>query len=543
MRLLKYVPILRDLLGRRAARVLLVAPPGAGGVAGPAAALESAGLATRALGLPAREEGGDGTQAHPEDYDRVLAEAADFGATVAYFDGPFGVLPWEARPDAPLPLAVAVGPADLAETDDAYATDRRWRELRRVCDRAALLLCVDTSTRDALVARFGATPSRCRVGDHAAALARPLTPPATPAPAPRESRAAWLLTHTTLREAEVPILRGLGLETWTTKPVHRQVGFRSGDGDPTWDHGLTLPPDDLARLNAHNFYDDPITPPVADALNAHFGTVLTDPYPEKILQLLEHFKGHVVIRAFGREMPYTYGDYLDSPDAPALRDAMRASAHRVWFAPCYESIIPAEGEFLRSRAVLLPVGLPDRVLRAAGTWTGTDPRVLFVCPSIVTAAAYYGVIYEEFKREYGQFPHVISGHQAKPVPDPAVTGFLPDAQMRRLFRECRAMYYHSREPRHLHYHPLEAIVSGMPVVYMRGGLMEHFDTGSRAGACDTHDEARDKLARLMAGDAALERAIRKSQRSIVETFLPDSVRRAWADEFVGRVLGRARAAA
>ncbi|MFQ3594059.1 MAG: hypothetical protein SNJ82_12840, partial [Gemmataceae bacterium] len=110
--------------------------------------------------------------------------------------------------------------------------------------------------------------------------------------------------------------------------------------------------------------------------------------------------------------------------------------------------------------------------------------------------------------------------------------------MRRLFCEMQVMYYHSREPRHIHYHPLEAIVHGMPVIYMRGGLMEAFDTGSQAGACHTHEEARQKIQRVLAGDQAFIREVQTSQQTILETFLPENVRAIWDQVFLKDILRR-----
>ena len=353
---------------------------------------------------------------------------------------------------------------------------------------------------------------------------------------PKERRIAWLLTHTTLREAEVKLLRKLGYEVWTTKQIQRHPGFRSGTGDLTWDDDLTISADVLTILNNHNFYDDPITPEVASALNDHFETVLTDPYHQKLLELLEHFRGRIVIRVFGREYPLIYSDYLDHLDMPLLQERMHLRKDQVWFTPCYESILPVEGEFLRSRGKLLPVALPERILKTEGTWVGGDLRIFFVCPSILTSPEYYGEIYHWFKCKYGHFPHLITGKQGIEVPDPMVAGFVSDTEMQRLFREMQVMYYHSREPRHIHYHPLEAIAHGMPVIYMRGGLMELFDTGSQIGACDTDDEARSKIQAVLNSDMAFIREVQRSQRTILDTFLPENVQAVWEQNFVGRIM-------
>ncbi|MCY2952436.1 MAG: hypothetical protein NTU53_10715 [Planctomycetota bacterium] len=107
-------------------------------------------------------------------------------------------------------------------------------------------------------------------------------------------------------------------------------------------------------------------------------------------------------------------------------------------------------------------------------WTGTAPRVLFVCPRITSHPYYYGRIYKNFKRDFGDLPYLIAGAQPKPVDDDHVVGLLDNVQYEALYRKSRGMYDHSREPRHLRYHPVEAMIYGMPVIHMKGGLLKAF---------------------------------------------------------------------
>ena len=346
---------------------------------------------------------------------------------------------------------------------------------------------------------------------------RILPSPVVRPPKPRDGRVAWLISHTTLRDAEVPLLRELGYEVFTNKVLPGGEEYRSGSADSSWDDDSTLPRDLLRLFNRTNFYQTEFTSEIADGLNEFFGTVISAAYPPLIRQLVLHYRGRILVRVFGREHPLCYGEYINFV---ACGRRLWEIQRRFWFAACYEQIPEYEGPFLRERAAVLPVALPDRALRTAGRWRGGDRRIFFVCPSIGSSPTYYGKIYSRFREVFGDFPHVIAGSQPVPVDDPNVTGFLTEERFMHLFETMRVMYYHSREPRHIHYHPLEAIVYGMPVVYLRGGLMEHHDTGSQAGACDTEDEAREKLRRVLDGDADLIRAIQASQASILDIFLP-----------------------
>jgi glycosyltransferase involved in cell wall biosynthesis len=360
---------------------------------------------------------------------------------------------------------------------------------------------------------------------------------ATATPVPRDKRVCWLISHTTLRDAEVPLMQSLGFEVYTNKVLPKGEDYRSGSMDFSWDAGLTLPTEVLDYFNQFNFYQTPFDEEMTETLNAYFGTVIVAAYPPVLKELTKHFRGRILLRAFGREHPATYASLLSYHIETGWRwERVWRQQHRFWLGACYEAIPPVEPQLMRDHVAMLPVAMPDWSLRVRGQWVGGDHRVFFVCPSIKTSPGYYGVIYERFKAVYGDFPHVIGGSQPIPLDDSHVTGFLTDEQYQKFFRTLQVMYYHSREPRHIHYHPLEAILYGMPVVYMRGGLMEAFDTGTQAGACYTDAEAREKLRRVLDGDQELIREIQESQVSILDIFLPEGVRDEWRRVFVDGVM-------
>lgn len=364
----------------------------------------------------------------------------------------------------------------------------------------------------------------------------PISHPAVRAARPRDQRVAWLISHTTLRDAEIPILRQLGYEVYTNKVLPTGEDYRSGSADFSWDDDSTLPTDVLEAMNAYNFYQSELTYEMTCILEAYFGTIISAVYGLLLRQLIKCYHGRILIRAFGLEAPRTYGEYFGHFSEDWMWKRLWQIQHRFWIAACYEQIPPHEPALLSQHSVILPVAMPERTFRMNDQWVGTDRRVFFVCPSIHSAAQYYGVIYEQFRKLYGDLPYLVGGSQSIPVDDPNVTGFLTEEQFNHILVDLRVMYYHSREPRHIHYHPLEAIAVGMPVVYMRGGLMEHFDTGSQAGACETDSEAHEKLQRILDGDTELIAAIQKSQKSILEIFLPGYNLAAWAEVFSGDVM-------
>ncbi|MFM7538582.1 MAG: hypothetical protein ACKO9Z_02880 [Planctomycetota bacterium] len=346
----------------------------------------------------------------------------------------------------------------------------------------------------------------------------------------RPKRIAWLLTHAALRSAEVPVLRSLGCEVWTQKKFPDTPEYRSCRADNRWDIGLTIPARDLEILNDFDFYTDPITDRVAKIMNHQFDLVVIDGFALKTREVLSKFGGLVLMRAFGIAHPQSYSGIFFKLHTPGLANAIRSNYDRFHVGAFFEPVIPHEIPLLANRSFHLPITLPESAWARQGTWTGGDNNIFFVCPSINAHPACRSV-YESFKLHFGDFSHVIAGRQPEPVDDPCVRGFMDESEYANMFRRAAMMFYHSTEPRHLHYHPLEAMATGMPVVYMRGGLLEQFDTGSQAGACATFAEAKEKASRILSGDAKLVAMIRDSQQTILRKWRPDVAREAWMGWF------------
>lgn len=351
----------------------------------------------------------------------------------------------------------------------------------------------------------------------------------------KHDRVAWLLNHCVLMPFEAPLLRSLGLEVFTPGQVPRGPDAAScavETGVPT-----TLPEHVLARLNAHNFYEDPIPGPLAEDLNEYFGTVFLAAYPFLVDEIIKCFKGNILIRVFGRESPRTYTELFSQGD-PTILEELEKVHNRFWMAAAYDTIAEVEDDLLRSRVIELPIGIPGSLWTVQDSWYGGDRRIFFVCPKINSSPSYYGKIYYEFKKAFGDLPHFIAGDQPINVEDPNVIGFLSKEDYEYSFQEASVMFYHSQEPRHLHYHPLEAIMYGTPLIFLRGGLLERFGGADQPGACGSLLEARGKVMRLLGGDRRFAREIQSAQKRILETFTWDHCRTIWKDRFLGGVLGR-----
>jgi hypothetical protein len=350
----------------------------------------------------------------------------------------------------------------------------------------------------------------------------------TPTP-PR--RLLWVVNHKTLLPAEVPILRSLGWKVFIPKVVpDHDPGFRSAVIVHDYDAELALPDTALQVLNCHDFYERPWSPTVAGIINTNFQVVVThlSYYVAPLSEASRKFPGWIIARAFGREAPKAYTEFIMSARHPTLLFDLRAVGERFIFGQAYDNLAEVEAPELRDRAHTITVPLPADIYRHRDQWRGGGARAVFLCPAIAPGN-YYGLIYEGIKRDFGDLPHVIFGRQNIEIADPAVLPYLTDAELIELYRTAPVFCYPHTEPRHLHYSPLEAVILGTPTLYLRGALMDTLLGGADLpAACADTAEMAAKARRLIGGDAALAEAIRSTQGRVLDAFDTDLARRQWA---------------
>lgn len=354
---------------------------------------------------------------------------------------------------------------------------------------------------------------------------------------PKMPRVMWLLNHSSARRFEIPMLKACGFnEIFLPKIYPADPSFRSASIDLSEDRHLTIPAHDLAVLNAANWYADPGRDAWAVA-NRHFSLLFFIVHTAETLNSISaHFEGAAIWRAYGLERTNSYSN-VRRHFTRGLKTIERMG-DRFWFGEAYRGLHEVEDEFLRRRTVYLPLGLSST--EEMEGWTGKDRRVFFVCPDI-GFNPYYRTIFEEFKRDFAGLPYVIGGSQPIAIADANVLGFVTKEVHERNMREMRVMYYHSREPRHIHYHPFEAVSAGMPLVFMAGGILDKLGGIGLPGRARTVAEAKTKIQRLLDGDARLIEEIRTSQRVLLEAMNPGNLATVWRDS-MGQIVKQLEAA-
>lgn len=337
----------------------------------------------------------------------------------------------------------------------------------------------------------------------------------------------WILNHTAARKFELPMLRKMGYEVFTPKSYPNDPNFRSASVDLRCDDSLSIPADELAILNSADWYAG-ADRKAWEVANKYFDIafcILFD--PRGVEKTCRQFQGEILWRTYGLTDPYTYSKALQGhPQYRRVNSAFRQLGPRFWFAEAYPNLHDIEDGWIRRQAVYLPLGMAGANEPAQQEWVGGDHRVLFVCPDIGFNQAYIE-IYAEFKSHFKDIPYAVGGAQSIKLDDPHILGYLPLDEHQRNMTHMQCMFYHSQSPRHIHYHPFEAIKIGMPLVFMGGGMLDRMGGTNLPGRARTWGEATQKAKRLLAGDERLAQDIRSSQNILLHEMTEEFAKPYW----------------
>lgn len=342
-------------------------------------------------------------------------------------------------------------------------------------------------------------------------------------------RVMWLLNHTSARKFEIPMLKKLGFtEIFLPKIVSDPLFHRSASIDSSEDANLSIPPDDLAILNAVDWYDNP-TQDAVEIANKYFDVAFFIGTGPTVRALTHYFKGILIYRAYGLSREYSYAELINAITNELGCKWIRDVGNRFFLGQVFNEIKDVEPDFLKKRAIFLPIGVPHKTFTTK--WEGDIKSIFFVCPDVVFNK-YYLDILEQFKKDFSDFHYTIGGSQLiMPYDTSNILGFVTNERHAQNMRSMRVMFYHSDEPRHIHYHPLEAIQAGMPLIFMGGGVLDRWGGKSLPGRCTTIKEARQKIKRILNDDWAFINEVVESQTVILDAISHERCESAWKVAF------------
>jgi hypothetical protein len=339
----------------------------------------------------------------------------------------------------------------------------------------------------------------------------------------------FICSHQTLLDFEIPILLKSNCEVFVVKKldnlnkqyltVKQNVNILE-----YYDSLLTIPKEDLNKLNNEDWYNNNYkSVELIDILNNYFDfiicTLLTD--GNFLHQLKNNFKGKICFRFFGREHPYNYDFFFNKISQTEI------NKFQYWFS--YQEVL--DWEFKNHQLVkkdncfIIPIGYSEIFInKYLDSWNSVNNRICFIC-SKVNVCGYYTNIYNTFEKNFSDF-----------IKDDKVivlgcnnninkTYFKNDLDNEEFFNEIKlssVMYYHSTEPRHLHYHPFEAIIIGIPVIFHSESLLSTFLPDS-PGKCTSLDEVKEKIQLVLDKDESFISSILESQKKCRELIHPKNL--------------------
>lgn len=258
-------------------------------------------------------------------------------------------------------------------------------------------------------------------------------------------------------------------------------------------------------------------------LTSYVDVVYVTVHPHVAVQLATELSKLVIFRAFGHGSINTYSQVCDHHGV-AL-DSLASLMNFVW-CPILSTLQEPEDERIcRNPQHLRAFVSPSRL--GSAKWKGGESRSLVVdtIPRINSTDYYLG-IYRRFTRDHGHLPlKILGGNEAGggPIGDPRICGRLPHDEYYRTAAEARVCIYHGTSPYHLHYHVIEFMTLGLPVLFhCRSALAAEaraigFDESDLECAGMYSDAATaNRLAERALADATFAMGISERQRVFVD---------------------------
>lgn len=323
-------------------------------------------------------------------------------------------------------------------------------------------------------------------------------------------RIFWAFNNKWLIENEIPELIKRGYSVYIPK-----IPVLSSDSIVTYkfDNQLGLPKDVLDGLNNHDFFSQITKRSTIDIISTYFDVVIMD-YNHYLLQSLVLFYTNKIIL---RPMEYTDKFNLterlkDDLGFWVLKEIEKMKDRFVVSLYCGKSQNKNDvisKEYGMQYPYILPV-INEEIS------TNKERDILFICPEIKTNETNYEN-YKKFEKEFKNFSYDIIGKQLIPVINNSrVTNLKPDDKYIDYLKNYKVLFYIPGNEKDIPHFLFDAFCIGLPVVFLRGGVMDIFNTMSFTGRCDNLEEAKRICNKILTahGDR-LANKIAKEQKNLL----------------------------
>jgi hypothetical protein len=326
----------------------------------------------------------------------------------------------------------------------------------------------------------------------------------------------YVLGHKTLTDFEVPILIEQHQGVLICKNHNSLAKTESLFNDVyKYDYSLqNISEEELNKINKIDWYSNKkVSNEIIDILNHKFKcifiTLLTN--GELLNQLISNYKGKIYYRLFGLGgNNSSYKPLLDMNKSINIKYIF--SYQEIYN---FEISLNSNNNFFNSNnSYVIPLGVPDNIFNYENIYNPLKNKLCFVCSKIRTCP-YYTNVYNEFITNVGKkYNYILLGKNNENINDANKMNNLNDDDYYKTMSQCKLLYYHSKERRHLHYHPLEAIVIGIPVIFYEESLLNSYLNNS-PGKCKTIEDVCSKINRIFSNDIEFINKIILEQNKVI----------------------------
>ncbi|HSW68847.1 MAG TPA: hypothetical protein VLI69_01645 [Gammaproteobacteria bacterium] len=364
----------------------------------------------------------------------------------------------------------------------------------------------------------------------------------------RKLRILYGASHRILRFEEVSLFIEAGFEVIPVK-AHWEI-FKEqepGADDPThplypnWRETCTIPDDIIKKIQAIDIlkYQDLdaqsgiVSAANAALLNEWIDIIYIPNLLPTVPRVLSWFKGLTLFRVYGEGKIMTYDEWaaMSGANLSLLRtyDARYATMLMLYAlnGPEHRNILGTN---------VFHVGPCVTRSRIVGRWKReSSSRICNTALSYIYENPHWTDIYHEFCDVFKDMPLRFLGKNNKTrdvlKDDARVTGLINnDAEYLELLTDCRCLIDPGTSPFHTHYTPLEAIIMGIPVIFLENsGMAQEIirvipkEQLENCGICSNFSESREIMQRCL-DDIEYAKLISANQRIIAEKmFSPHSV--------------------
>jgi hypothetical protein len=319
----------------------------------------------------------------------------------------------------------------------------------------------------------------------------------------------YILNHKTLIDFEVPILIKNDYGVLISKNDNLlPLGNSSHLNSSMYDYSLNIDKNNVDILNNIDWYSNKcISQEIIDILNTNFKyiiiTLLTS--GDLLTQLCSKFNGIIFYRFFGMEDVKRYKNYCIAH--PKIK-------YFFSYPEIYNFEKSFDNFFNESNSYIIPLGVPDNIIKYKNTYNPIINKICFIC-SKINICLYYTNIYTNFITNFkDKYDYILLGKDNETLNDNNKLNNLNDENYYKKISECKLMYYSSIEPRHLHYHPLESIVIGIPIIFYNESLLSSYLNNS-PGKCNNINEVYNKIDKILNNDTEFINSIINEQNKVI----------------------------